>query len=114
MSIVLKRVLKTTDCIRLSRKYHDNPVELWRLREQHQRALATSAQITTSLSQELVNMKVAEFPSATKCLDTFEAKFEKLDKISVNTIPPSLAIGFLKTTINGNIPIYCPPPIGKL
>ena len=73
MSVILERVLKTTGGIRLSKKYHDNPWKLWRLYEQHQRASATSARITTSLSQELANMKVAEFPSPTKCLDMFDS-----------------------------------------
>ena len=47
-------------------------------------------------------MKIAKFATPTKCLDTFDAKLEKFSKLSRDPIPPSLAIGFFKTAINGN------------
>ena len=102
MYIVLERVLKTTNGLRLSRKHHDNPRDFWRLHEQHQTVSATSARITTSLSQESANMKVAEFPFPTKFLDTFEVKLKKFNKLLNNTMPSLLAIGFLKTATHGN------------
>lgn len=47
-------------------------------------------------------MKVTESLSPTKYLDTFDAKLEKFNLLSDNTIPLSLAIVFLKTATNGN------------
>lgn len=102
MLIVLERVLKTTDGLTISRKRYDNPRYLWRLHKQHLTKSANSARIMTNLSQELAQMKIAKFPTTTKCLDTFDTKLEKFNELSKDTIPPSLAIRFLRPAINGN------------
>ena len=84
VSIVLERVLKTTNGMRLTRKHVNDPREIYRLHEEHQRRLVTSARITTSLSMDLANMKVADFLSPTKCLDSFNSKLEKFNLISTD------------------------------
>ena len=61
MSIVLDQVLKTTNGMRLNRKHHDYPWEIWRLHELHQRSSATNKKTTTALSQELAKIKVVDF-----------------------------------------------------
>ena len=42
MSIVLERVLQTTDGKRFTRKHKANPREIWRLHELHQHSSATN------------------------------------------------------------------------
>ena len=82
MSVVLEHVLQTTDGKRFTRKHKANPREIWKLHELHQRLSATNAPITTALSQEFANLKVAEFTSSTQFLDTFDSKLEKFNQIS--------------------------------
>ena len=61
-----------------------------------------SAQITIKLSQELIRMKVLEFPTFKKCLETFYETLEKFNKLSSDNMHTNLAIWFLKKTTNGN------------
>lgn len=94
--MVLERVLQTKDGKRFTRKNKSDPHEIWRLHEEHQRSSVTNAAITTVLSQELANMKVANFDSFTQCLDVFDTKFEKFNEISTVDLPDPMAISFLK------------------
>ena len=84
MSIVLECVLKTTNRMRWTKKYLDTPWEIWRLHEEHQCSSITTAGITTTINQELANMKIADFPYPTKYLDTYGSKLEKFNEISPN------------------------------
>ena len=102
MSIVLERVLQTTDGKRFTRKHKDDPRETWKLHELHQRSSATNATITTALSQELANLKVVDFASSTQCLDAFDSKLEKFNKISQDVMPPKMATSFLMAATHGN------------
>ena len=88
--------------MRLTRKYRDTPWEIWKLHEEHQYSSSTNARITTALSQKLVSMKVADFPYPTKCLDVFDSKLEKFNEISLDNMPPSMTVSFLKSTTHGN------------
>lgn len=47
-------------------------------------------------------MKDPEFPTITKSSKCFDAKLEKINKLSVDPMTTSLAIGFPKTEISGN------------
>ena len=100
MSIVLNRVLKTTDGMRLNRKHRNYPPEIWTLHEKHQRSSATNQTITTALSQELAKMKVVDFDYSTKCLDVFDTALEKFNEISPNAV--GMAISFLKSATYDN------------
>ena len=102
VTIILEKVLKTTAGLRLSREYFDNPHELWKQHQVHQTKSAPSVQISIKLSQELAQMKIAEFPTPSKCLDTFDAKLEKFNKLSRDPMPSTLAIRFLKQATLGN------------
>ena len=86
---------KPTDGLRMTRKHKDEPCEIWRLHELHQRSSAINAKITTALSQELSNRKVADFDYPTKCLDDFDTKLKKFNEISVDKIPPLMMIDCL-------------------
>ena len=97
MSIVLERVLQTTDG-----KHKDDPCEIWKLHELHQRSSATNVTITIALSQELANLKVIYFDCSTQCLDAFDKKLEKFNKISVDAMPPRMATSFLMAATHGN------------
>ena len=77
MSIVLERVLQTTDGKQFTRKHKDDPREVLKLHELHQRLSATNTTITTTLSQELANLKVIDFDCSTQCLDAFDTKLWK-------------------------------------
>ena len=94
MSIVLERVLQTTDGKRFTRKRKANPREIWKLHELHQLSSATNATITTALIQELANLKVTEFSSSTQFLDPFDSKLEKFNKISQDHLPPKIVTNF--------------------
>ena len=103
MSIVLERVLQTSDRKRFPRKHKTDPREIWRLHELHQRSSATNSTITTALSQELANIKVVEFTSSTQFLDAFDTKLEKFNEISTNSLlPEKMAISFLMASAHGN------------
>ena len=102
MSIVLERVLQTTDGKRFTRKHKDAPREIWKLHELHQRLSATNATITTALSQELAKMKVIDFDCFTQCLDAFDTKFEKFNEISPVDLPAPMAVSFLMSSTHGN------------
>ena len=58
--------------------------------------------LCTGLSQELTNMKVVDFLYPTSCLNVFDSKFEKFNKISLDKMPPSLSVSFLKLMTHGN------------
>ena len=79
LSIVLERVLQTKDGKRFTRKNKSNLRKIWELHEIHQRSPTTNAAITTILSQELANMRVANFDYLTQCLDVFDTKLEKFN-----------------------------------
>ena len=102
MSIVLDRVLKTTNIMRLNRKHRDYPQEIWGLHEKYQRSSATNQKITTALSQELTKMRVVDFDHPTKCLDAFDTALEKFNEIFLNVIPATMAINFLESATHGN------------
>ena len=102
MSIVMDRVLKTIDRMRLNRKHRDYPREIWRLHEKHQRSSATNQKITTALSQELAKMKVVDFDHPTKCLDAFDTALEKFNEISTKVMPAGMVISFLKFVTHSN------------
>ena len=70
--------------------------------KKHKKSSVTSANITTGLTQELANMKVADFPYPTKCLNTFDSKLEKFNEISLDKMPISMSISFLKSATHGN------------
>ena len=106
MSIVLERVLQTTDGKRFTRKHKANPREIWKLHELHQRSSATNATITTDLSQELANLKVENFDSSTQCLDAFDSKLEKFNEISQDVMPPKMATSFLMAATHGNSELW--------
>ena len=102
MSIVLEPVLQTTDGKRFTRKHKDDPREIWKLHELHQRLSATNVTITTTLSQELAKMKVTDFDCSTQCLDAFDTTLEKFNEISLDTMPASMATIFLMLATHGN------------
>ena len=92
--IVLERVLQTTDGKRFTRKHKDDPREIWKLHELHQRLSATNATIKIALSQELAKMKVIDFDGSTQCLDAFDTKLEKFNETSLDAMPTSMATNF--------------------
>ena len=92
MSIVLERVLQTTDGKRFTRKHKDDPREILKLNET----------ISTALSQELTRMKVTDFDCSTQCLDVFEIKLEKFNEISLDAMPASIATSFLMSASANN------------
>ena len=47
-------------------------------------------------------MKVVNFDSSTQCLDAFDTKLEKFNKISQDKMPPRMATSFLLAATNGN------------
>ena len=102
MFIILDRVLKTTNRMRLNRKHCNYPQEIWRLHEKHQRSSATNQKITTTLNQELAKIKGVDFDHPTKCLDAFDTALEKVNETSLDTMPPGMAINFLKSVAHGN------------
>ena len=53
-------------------------------------------------SQELAEMKEAQFLTITRRVELFNKKLEKFNKLSLYKISISLAMGFLKTAISGN------------
>ena len=106
MSIVMERVLQTTDGKRFTRKHKNNPREIWKLHELHQRSSATNATITTALSQELANLKVVNYDSSTKCLDVFDTKLEKFNEISQDVMPPRMATRFLVAATHDNTELW--------
>ena len=102
MSIVLERVLQTSDGKRFNRKNKTDSREGWRLHELHQRSSATDSTITSALSQELVNLKVSNFTSSIIFLDEFDSKLEKFNELSINDpLPKKMTIGFLLTASHG-------------
>ena len=102
MSIVLERVIQTTNELRFTKKHKDTPHKIWRLYELHQRLSATNTEITTALSQEMAKMKVGDFPYPTKCLDAFDTKLEKFNEISPDNMLTFMTISFLKSATHSN------------
>ena len=88
--------------MRLTRKYAKDPWEISRLHKIHQHNSVTSAWITIILSTELAKMKMTDFLSPTKFLDSFKSKLQKFNLISIGDMAPTMAIGFLKTATHGN------------
>ena len=102
MSIVLERVLQTSDGKRFNRKNKTDPREVWRLHELHQHSFAMNSTITSALSQELANLKVSDFTSSTIFLDEFDSKLEKFNELSRNyPLPKKMTIGFFLTASHG-------------
>ena len=103
ISVVLERVLQTSDGKRFNRKNKTDPKEVWRLHKLHQHSSTTNSTITSALSQELANLKVSEFTSSSIFLDEFDSKLEQFNKLSPNDpLPKKMAIGFLLTASHGN------------
>lgn len=99
---MLEHVLQTTNRRRLTRKHPKYPRKILKLHEKDEKSPVTSANITPGLSQEVANMMVTDFPYPTKCIDTFDSKLEKFTNISLDKIPPSMSVSFLKSVIHGN------------
>ena len=57
---VLECVLQTKEGKRLTRKYPDDPCQVWNLHEKHSKLSATASSICTGLSQELAKLKIVE------------------------------------------------------
>ena len=102
MSIVLEGVLKRPRDLRLARQYKDDPLGLWAASHKHQTNSVTLVRITIKLSQELVKMKVSQFSTITKCLETFDSKLENFNELSSDNMTVSLVIESLKTATSGN------------
>ena len=99
---ILERVLKTSEGLRLMRKYPDDPRLVWKLHEAHSTSSTTSANISADLSQQLAKMKITEFDTLTGGLDKFDSNLQKLNKISNCLLPDKMAIMFLKSATCGN------------
>ena len=102
ISIVLERVLQTTNGKRFTRKHKDAPREIWKLHELHQRLSATNVTITTASSQELAKTKVINFDCSTQCLDVFDTKLEKFNEIFPVDLPAPMTISFFMSATHGN------------
>ena len=74
-SSVLDHVLQTSEGKRLTRKYPDDPRKVWNLHEAHSQSSATTSSICTGLSQELAKMKIVDYNTPTKGLDTFDSSY---------------------------------------
>ena len=70
---ILERVLQTSEGKRLTRKHADDPSKVWNLHQAHSTSSATSSNICTSLSQKLTKLKIVDFDTPTKGLDTFDS-----------------------------------------
>lgn len=95
-------MLKRPRDLRLARQYKDDPLGLWAASHKHQTNSVTLVRITIKLSQELVKMKVSQFSTITKCLETFDSKLENFNELSSDNMTVSLVIESLKTATSGN------------
>ena len=103
-SRILERVLQTSEGKRLTRKHADDPRKVWRLYQAHSTSSATSSSICTGLGQELAKLKIVDFDTPTKGLDTFDSYLTQFNKISpINSkMPDNLAIMYLEAATSGN------------
>ena len=101
---ILERVLQTSEEKRLTRKHADDPRKVWHLHQAYSTSFATSSSICTGLGQELAKLKIVDFDTPTKGLDTFDSYLTQFNKISpVNSkMPDNLAVMYLKAATCGN------------
>ena len=99
---VLECVLQTKEGKRLTRKYPDDPRQVWNLHETHSKSSATASSICTGLSQELAKLKIVEYNNPTEGLDTFDSYLTHFNKISPSKMPDELAIMLLEAATSGN------------
>ena len=103
-SSILDRVLQTSEGQRLTRKHPDDPRQVWNLHQAHSTSSATSSNICTGLSQELAKMKIVDYDTPTKGLDTFDTYLTQYNKISSvgSTMPDNMAVMYLEAATCGN------------
>ena len=70
---VLKHILQTSEGKWLTKKYLDDPRQVWSLHQVHAQLSATTSSICTGLSQELAKLKIVEYNTPTERLDTFDS-----------------------------------------
>ena len=87
---VLECVLQTEEGKQLTRKYQDDPRQVWSLHETHSKSSATASSICTGLSQELAKLKIVEYNNPTEGLDTFDSYLTQFNKISPSKMPDNL------------------------
>ena len=103
-SSILDRVLQTSEGKRLTRKHRDDPRQVWNLHQAHSTSSVTSSNICTSLGQELAKMKIVDYNTPTKGLDTFDSYLTQYSKISLvgSTMPDKLAVMYLEAATCGS------------
>ena len=94
---ILERVLQTSEGKRLTRKHADDPRKVWSLHQAHSKSSAISSSICTGLGQELAKMKIVDYDTPTKGLDTFDSYLTRYNKISpVNSkMPDNMVVMYL-------------------
>ena len=72
--------------------------------EAHSQSSATASSICTGLSQELAKMKIIDYNTPTKGLDTFDSYLTQYNKISPTNskMPDNMAIMLLEAATCGN------------
>ena len=108
LTIILQRVLQTSEGKQLTRKHPDDPRQVWELHQTHSTSSATLTNICTGLGQELANLKIVAFDTPTKGLDTFDSYLTKLNKISPTSgqMPDPLAIMYLQAATSENKDLF--------
>ena len=99
---ILEYVRQTKEGKRLTRKYPDDPRQVWNLHEKHPKSSATAWSICTGLSQELAKLKIVEYNNPTEGLDTFDSYLTKYNQISPTAMPNNLAIMYLEAATSRN------------
>jgi len=103
-SSILDRVLQTSEGKQLTRKHPDYPRQVWSLHQAHSTSSATSSNICTGLGQELAKMKIVDYDTPTKGLDTFDSYLTQYNKICPvgSTMPDNMAVMYLEAATCGN------------
>ena len=101
---ILECVLQTSEEKRLTRKHADNPRKVWHLHQAHSKSSTTSSSICTGLGQELTKLKIVDFDTPTKGLNTFDSYLTQSNKISPvsSKMPDNLAVMHLEAATCGD------------
>ena len=107
-SSILDRVLQTSEGKRLTWKHPDDPRQVWNLHQAHSKLSTTSSSICTGLSQELAKMKIVDYNTPTKGLNTFDSYLTQYNKISLTNskMPDNIAVMLLEAATCGNSDLF--------
>ena len=95
---ILERVLQTSEGKRLTREHADDPRKVWSLHQAHSTSSATSSSIYTGLGQELAKIKIVDYDTPTKGLDTFDSYLTRYNKIvpTNSKMPDNVVVIYLE------------------